>query len=90
VINIEAAIAEAPMKAQCRLNLDFSWPRITSTFLIDVAVLVLASHLPGGRHTVAWGYGVAIAAVVTGFRALRPMPPNHAGISWLRSMTHSL
>ena len=34
------------MKAQRRLGLALSWPRITSAFLIDVAVLVLASHLP--------------------------------------------
>ena len=34
-------------------------------FLIDVAVLVLASHLPGGPQTVAWWVGVAVAAVVT-------------------------
>ncbi|MCW2660299.1 MAG: Type secretion protein EccE [Mycobacterium sp.] len=53
------------MKAQRRLGLDLSWPRITSAFLLDVAVLVLASHLPGARHTVAWWYGVAVAAVVT-------------------------
>jgi type VII secretion protein EccE len=53
------------MKAQRRLGLDLSWPRITSAFLTDVAVLVLASHLPGARQTVAWWYGVALAAVVT-------------------------
>jgi type VII secretion protein EccE len=58
-------IAEAPMKAQRPLGLTLSWPSITSAFLIDVAVLVLASHLPSARHTVAWWYGVAVAAVVT-------------------------
>jgi type VII secretion protein EccE len=62
---VDTAIAEAPMKAQRRLGLDLSWPRTTSAFLTDVAVLVLASHLPGARQTVAWGYGVAVAAVVT-------------------------
>jgi hypothetical protein len=40
-------------------------PVSTSAFLIDVAVLGLASHLPGARHTVAWWYSVAVAAVVT-------------------------
>jgi hypothetical protein len=60
---VDTAIAEAPMKAQRRLGLDLSWPRITSAFLTDVAVLVLASHLPGARQTVAWWYGVAVAAV---------------------------
>ena len=62
---VNASIAEAPMKAQRRLGLALSWPRITSAFLIDVAVLVLASHLPGARETVAWWVGIAVAAVVT-------------------------
>ena len=53
------------MKAQRRLGLALSWPRITSDFPIDVAVLALASRLPGTRQTVAWWYGVAVAAVVT-------------------------
>ena len=53
------------MKAQRRLGLALSWPWITSAFLTDVAVLVLASHLPGARQTVAWWVGVAVAAVVT-------------------------
>jgi type VII secretion protein EccE len=53
------------MKAQRRLGLAPSWPRITSAFLIDVALLVLASHLPRVPHTVAWWVGVAVAAVVT-------------------------
>ena len=53
------------MKAQRRLGLDLSWPRITSAFVLDVAVLALASHLPGARQNVAWWYGVAVAVVVT-------------------------
>ena len=53
------------MKAQRRLGLALSWPGITSAFLIDVVVLVLASHLPGARQTVTWWVGVAVAAVVT-------------------------
>jgi type VII secretion protein EccE len=57
---VDAAIAEALMKAQRRLGLALSWPRVTSAFLLDVAVLVLASHLP-----IAWWVGVAGAAVVT-------------------------
>lgn len=52
------------MKAQRRLGLAFSWPRITAAFLIDVVVLALASHLPGAGQTAWWG-GVAFAAVVT-------------------------
>src|SRR5271157_2705612 len=54
------------MKAQRRLGLALSWPWITSAFLTDVAVLVLASHLPiQVPPTVAWWVGVAVAAVVT-------------------------
>jgi hypothetical protein len=51
---VGAPIAGAPMKAQARLGLALSWRWITSAFLIDVAVLILASHLPGAPQTVAW------------------------------------
>ena len=52
------------MKAR-RLGLVVSWPWITSAFLIDVAVLILANHLPiPAPPTVAWWVGVAVAAVV--------------------------
>jgi type VII secretion protein EccE len=61
-----AATAEAPMKAQPRLGLTLSWPWITTAFLIDVAVLILAAHLPiPASPTVAWWAAVAVAAVVT-------------------------
>jgi type VII secretion protein EccE len=54
------------MKAQRRLGLDLSWPRITLVLLIDVAVLVLATNLPvPASQKVAWWVGVAVAAVVT-------------------------
>jgi type VII secretion protein EccE len=53
------------MKAEPRLGLTLSWPGITSAFLIDVAVLVVASHFPGVPQNVAWWVGVAVAAVVT-------------------------
>ena len=53
------------MKAQPRLGLALSWPRITSVFVADVAVLILASHFPAAPHRVAWWVGVAVAAVVT-------------------------
>jgi hypothetical protein len=42
------------MTAQRRLGLALSWPRITTAFLIDVALLVLVGHLPGAPQTVAW------------------------------------
>jgi hypothetical protein len=47
-----------PIKAQRRLRLILSWPWPTAVFLIDVAVLVLASHVPDAR------VGVAIAGLV--------------------------
>jgi type VII secretion protein EccE len=55
------------MKAQRSFGLDLSWSRLTVVFLIDVAVLALASHWPGGSQaaTYAWWTGVGIAAVVT-------------------------
>lgn len=54
------------MKAQRRLGLALSWPWITSVFLIDVAVLALANHLPApAPQPLAWWVGVAVAAVVT-------------------------
>ena len=48
---VDAAIAEAPMKAQRRLGLDLSWPRITSAFLLDVGT---ARPVTSGGQTVAW------------------------------------
>lgn len=64
-VDVDAATPGAKMKTQRRLGLALSWSRVTSAFLIDVAVLVLASHLPGAPQTVAWWVGVAVAAVVT-------------------------
>lgn len=54
------------MKAQRVVGLTLSWPRLTSVFLIDVAVLVLARHWPGGSQTAtyAWWVGVAVAVLV--------------------------
>ena len=43
-----------------------SWRWITSAFLTDIAVLVLADHLPPlASPTVTWWASVAVAAVVT-------------------------
>lgn len=56
------------MKAQRRFGLALSWPRLTTVFVIDVAVLVIASHLPSAwqaaGHAPFWG-GVVVAAVLT-------------------------
>jgi type VII secretion protein EccE len=55
------------MKAQSRFNLALSWPRVTTVFLIDVAVLALASHCPESWQTdhLAWWAGITIAVAVT-------------------------
>ena len=56
------------MKAQRRFGLALSWPRVTAVFLIDIVILVLASHCPESwqaNHHVAWWVGVGIAALVT-------------------------
>lgn len=54
------------MKAQRRIGVDLSWPRLTSIFLIDVAVLAVARHWPGAPKTAdyAWWVGVGVAALV--------------------------
>ena len=56
------------MKAQRKFGLALSWPRVTAVFLIDIVILVLASHTPESwqaDHHVAWWIGVGIAVVVT-------------------------
>ncbi|MDT7767247.1 MAG: hypothetical protein QOI30_232 [Mycobacterium sp.] len=55
------------MKAQREYGLTLSWPRVTTVFLIDVALLVIASHLPDSwqAHHAAFWAGVGLAVVVT-------------------------
>jgi type VII secretion protein EccE len=56
------------MNAQRKLGLALSWPRVTAVFLIDIVILVLASHSPESwqaNHHVAWWIGVGIATIVT-------------------------
>ncbi len=55
------------MKAQREYGLALSWPRVTVVFLIDVALLVIASHCPASwqaGHAAFW-VGVGLAALVT-------------------------
>ena len=55
------------MKAQREYGLALSWPRVTAVFLIDVALLVIASHLPQSwqaGHAAFW-VGVGLAVIVT-------------------------
>ncbi|BBX96454.1 type VII secretion protein EccE [Mycobacterium lacus] len=56
------------MKAQRRFGLALSWPRVTAVFLLDVLILVVASHCPQswqGEYRVAWWVGVGLAVAVT-------------------------
>ena len=55
------------MKAQREYGLDLSWSRVTVVFLIDVALLVIASHLPDSwqvGHAPFW-VAVVLATLVT-------------------------
>jgi type VII secretion protein EccE len=53
------------MKAQREYGLALSWPRVTVVFLIDVALLVIASHCPD-----AWQQGHAAFWVAVGLAVL--------------------
>ncbi len=56
------------MKAQHSFGLSLSWPRVTAVFLVDIAILVVASHCPDSwqaNHHIAWWVGVGLAVVVT-------------------------
>jgi type VII secretion protein EccE len=54
------------VKAQRRFGLSFSWPRITTALLADVALLALASSWPHNWqvYNILWWVGVGIATVV--------------------------
>jgi type VII secretion protein EccE len=56
------------MKAQRKFGLALSWPQVTAVFVLDIVILVLASHCPESwqaDHHVAWWVGVGIAGLVT-------------------------
>ncbi len=56
------------MKAQRRFGLSLSWPRVTAVFLVDIVIMVVASHCPQswqGPHHIAFWVGVGLAALVT-------------------------
>ncbi|CAM4417826.1 Type VII secretion system protein EccE1 [Mycobacterium basiliense] len=56
------------MKAQSRFGLALSWPRLTTVFLVDVLILIVASHCPAswqGEKHIAWWVGVGLAVLVT-------------------------
>jgi type VII secretion protein EccE len=55
------------VKTQRALGIDRSWPRVTCVFLIDLAVLVVASRwpIPQPDARYAWWAGISIAVLVT-------------------------
>ena len=58
------------MKAQRRFGLTLSWARVTAVFLVDIVILVVASHCPEswqGPHRIAFWVGVGLAALVALF-----------------------
>ncbi|WP_144209261.1 type VII secretion protein EccE [Mycobacterium tilburgii] len=55
------------MKAQRRFGLSLSWARVTTVFLIVVAILLIANHCPEswqGQYRIARWVGVGISAIV--------------------------
>jgi ESX secretion system protein EccE len=56
------------MKAQRSFGLALSWSRLTTVFLVDVVILLIASHCPdswqGDKH-IAWWVGVGLAVIIT-------------------------
>ena len=56
------------MKAQRRFGLSLSWLRVTAVFLVDIVILLVASHCPQswqGEHHIAFWVGVGLAVIVT-------------------------
>ncbi len=56
------------MKAQRRFGLSLAWIRVTTVFLVDIVILVVASHCPEswqGPHRIAFWVGVGLAVLVT-------------------------
>src|SRR6516225_7895201 len=56
------------MRAQRSIGLSLSWPRVTTVFLVDVVILLVASHCPSswqGDHHIAFWVGVGLAALIT-------------------------
>lgn len=55
------------MKAQRKLGLSLTWPRVTAVFVVDIVLLVVASHCPEswqGSHRIAFWVGVGLALLV--------------------------
>jgi type VII secretion protein EccE len=56
------------MKAQRTFGLSLSWLRVTAVFLVDIVILLVASHCPQswqGEHHIAFWVGVGLAVIIT-------------------------
>src|ERR1700749_2716422 len=78
------------MKAQREYGLSLSWARVTTVFLIDVALLVIASHLPdswqAGRNLTLWiGVGLAVIVTVVALVTNGGVPVSSAPIARVRN-----
>jgi type VII secretion protein EccE len=78
------------MKAQREYGLSLSWARVTTVFLIDVALLVIASHLPDSwqadRNLAFWvGVGVAVILTIVSLLTNGGVPVSSAPIARVRN-----
>ena len=78
------------MKAQREYGLSLSWARVTTVFLIDVALLVIASHLPdswqAGRNLAFWvGVGLAVIVTIVSLLTNGGVPVSSAPIARVRN-----
>jgi ESX secretion system protein EccE len=78
------------MKAQREYGLSLSWARVTTVYLIDVAVLVIASHVPdswqAGRNLAFWvGVGLAVTVTVAALLTNGGVPVSSAPIARVRN-----
>ncbi len=81
---------ETGMKAQREYGLSLSWARVTTVFLIDVALLVIASHLPDSwqadRNLTFWiGVGLAVIITVVALLTNGGVPVSSAPIARVRN-----
>ncbi|OBF02416.1 type VII secretion protein EccE [Mycobacterium sp. ACS4054] len=76
------------MKAQRKLGLSLSWPRVTAVFLVDIAIMVVASHCPEswqGTYRIAFWVGVGLAVLVALFSLI-----TYHGITLTSALGHWL
>lgn len=75
------------MKAQHALGLNLSWTRVTTVFLIDVGILVLAGRWPGDPQAadyVWWsGVGLAVLVALIALVTYRQVPISTMWAAWV-------